>query len=163
MIIGRLVQRHRANEEILRVKTAKRYQPQSRTIAVKTDLPGQKGRPAHPTILSGWNDEGSDGTIGGYVLEWDVDATVILCDRDSGVPNLVIDASTQCTISDSIAALQASAKNRGQFESGLERFLRGLRKSRVLTEKQVEAIRDAAEKCHLPCESNDEHHERRDR
>jgi len=61
---------------------------------------------------------------------------VIPC--DSGVPNHLL--ADGCTISDKIAACDASTSNKGQFDKCVKQLLQQLRKQGVITEAQRKAI-----------------------
>jgi hypothetical protein len=100
-----------------------------------------------------WNDAPSlypHYGAGGYVIEWDVDATVIIGGRDSGVANLVVDATTQCTISDLIAECAAQAKNHGAFVSCVAKLTNDLKKAGLITGAEKGRIQSCAAQTAIP-------------
>lgn len=72
----------------------------------------------------------------------DARPTVILDGCDSGVPNIVYPGG--CSLTDQINALHATAKNHGQFVSGVARLLNDLMKDGVITGAQKGAIESCA-------------------
>lgn len=100
-----------------------------------------------------WNDGPSSWTSygnGGYVIEWDVDATVIIGGCDSGVANAVVDTNTLCTISDLIAECAASATNHGEFVSCVAEVTNSLHKAGVITGAQKGRIQSCAAQSNIP-------------
>jgi hypothetical protein len=97
-----------------------------------------------------WNDEGcGPGFIGGFIVEYDSDPTVMIAGCDSGVPNIVIDAE-YCTISDLIANCAASATNHGGFVSCVAALTNQLNKAGLISGRQKGAIQSCAAKANIP-------------
>ncbi|MCP5524142.1 MAG: hypothetical protein H7A46_21600 [Verrucomicrobiales bacterium] len=103
-----------------------------------------------PTSLFGWNDEGNLRLIGGYVLEWDVDATVMIDGCDTGVANVVLDEDTLCTISDLIAECAAGATNHGDFVSCVAHLTNALKKAGLISGADKGAIQSCAAQAAIP-------------
>lgn len=100
--------------------------------------------------LYGWNDEGATGNVGGYIVEWDVDATVIIDGCDSNVPNVIVDPTTHCTISDLIADCAASAASHGRFVSCVAEVTNMLRKSELISGAEKGRIQSCAGRAAIP-------------
>ncbi len=102
----------------------------------------------------GWNDAPSGwdqyGGYGGYLVEWDVDATVIIDGCDTGVANAVVDETTLCTISDLIAECAAGATNHGDFVSCVAKLTNSLRKAGVITGAEKGLIQSCAAQAAIP-------------
>ena len=97
-----------------------------------------------------WNDEGcAPGSIAGYIVEYDSDATVIIGGCNSGVPNIVVDADL-CTISDLIAACAAGAKNHGDFVSCVAAVTNALNKAGLISGSEKGSIQSCAAKANIP-------------
>lgn len=97
----------------------------------------------------GWNDEGATGNVGGYIVEWDVDATVIVDGCDSGVANIIVDADF-CTISDLIANCDAKAKNHGDFVSCVAEVTNQLKRSGLISGADKGRIQSCAARAAIP-------------
>ena len=100
-----------------------------------------------------WNDAPSPYPYygaGGYVVEWDVDATVIIDGCDTGVANAVVDEITLCTISDLIAECAAGATNHGDFVSCVAKVTNALKKAGVITGAQKGLIQSCAAQADIP-------------
>jgi hypothetical protein len=74
--------------------------------------------------------------------------TVVIGGNNSGVPNTLFDNG--CTISDLIAQIAASAKNHGEFVSGVAELTNNLVNQGVITGRQKGAIQNAAAKANIP-------------
>ncbi len=100
-----------------------------------------------------WNDSPSGWDLygnGGYVVEWDADATVIIDGRDTGVPNAVVDTDNLCTISDLIEDCAESASNHGEFVSCVAHLTNGLKAEGIITGDQKGAIQSCAARAAIP-------------
>lgn len=95
---------------------------------------------------SGWDNYGN----GGYVIEWDVDATVIIDGCDTGVANAVVDEDTLCTISDLIVECAAGATNHGDFVSCVAHVTNTLKKAGLISGKEKGAIQSCAAQADIP-------------
>lgn len=87
---------------------------------------------------------------GGYVIEWDVDATVIVDGCDSGVTNHVVDEDTLCTISDLIAECAANARNHGEFVRCVAKLTNALNRAGVITGAEKGRIQSCAARASIP-------------
>ena len=74
----------------------------------------------------------------------DVRPTIIIGTRDTGVPNMLF--ANGCTMSDLIAQLAASARNHGQFVSGVAHLTNQWVQDGLITGQQKGAIQSAAAK-----------------
>jgi hypothetical protein len=100
-----------------------------------------------------WNDAPSLWPFyggGGYVIEWDVDATVIVAGCDTGVPNLEVDSTTHCTIADLVAQCAAQARNHGDFVSCVAKLTNELKKAGLITGEQKGRIQSCAAQAAIP-------------
>lgn len=100
-----------------------------------------------------WNDAPSPYPYyggGGYVIEWDADAIVIIDGCDTGVANAVVDEDTLCTISDMIAECAAGATNHGAFVSCVAKVTNNLKKAGVITGAQKGLIQSCAAQADIP-------------
>jgi len=102
----------------------------------------------------GWNDAPSAwdnyGAWGGYLVEWEVDATVIIDGCDTGVENAVVDEDTLCTISDLIGHCAAGAANHGGFVSCVAHLTNSLKKAGVITGAEKGLIQSCAAQADIP-------------
>jgi tRNA A-37 threonylcarbamoyl transferase component Bud32 len=92
---------------------------------------------------AGWNDEGNPLLIGGYVIEWDVDATIVLDGRGTGVTNAVIDPATFRTVVDELAAVRQKSGNPEDYRTEVLRLVTSLVGRGLLTGEQGNRILDA--------------------
>ena len=76
----------------------------------------------------------------------DVRPTIVLCDRNTGVPNTLF--ANGCTMSDLIAQIAATARNHGQFVSGVAQLTNQWVQDGLITGQQKGAIQSAAARCH---------------
>lgn len=76
--------------------------------------------------------------------ESDLSATVVVGANDSGVTNHLLESG--CTITDTIAQIQADADKHGKVVSGVSHFLNHLKDSGVLSGKEKGAIQSATAK-----------------
>jgi hypothetical protein len=100
-----------------------------------------------------WNDAPplwNYGAGAGYVVEWDVDATVIIDGCDTGVLNAVVDAETLSTISDLISQCAAGATNHGGFVSCVAKVTNALKKAGMITGDEKDAIQSCAAESSIP-------------
>ncbi|HEX5733225.1 MAG TPA: PA domain-containing protein [Blastocatellia bacterium] len=74
-----------------------------------------------------------------------VTPTIVLCGRDTGVPNTVFENG--CSMADLIAQLAASASNHGQFVSGVAHLTNQWVADGLITGQQKGAIQSAAARC----------------
>lgn len=93
-----------------------------------------------------WNNYGG----GGYGIEWDVEATVVIGGCDTGVANVELDAATHCTLSDLIAHCAANARNHGDFVNCVAKLTNELKKAGVLTGAQKGRIQSCAAQAAIP-------------
>ena len=119
------------------------------------NYPSYGGRESVGVFWTGgrWNDGPSlwtRYTAGGYVVEWDVDATVIIDGCDTGVPNVVVDEDSLCTISDLMADCAAQATNHGDFVSCVAALTNSLKKAGVITGAQKGLIQSCAAQAEIP-------------
>ncbi len=97
----------------------------------------------------GWTFPDADGD--GVVDDEDcnpnsiVSPTIVLCGRDSGVPNTLFENG--CTMADLIAELAASASNHGQFVSGVAHLTDQWVADGLITGQQKGAVQSAAARC----------------
>jgi glycosyltransferase A (GT-A) superfamily protein (DUF2064 family) len=75
-------------------------------------------------------------------------ATVVIGAVDSGVPNTVL--ATGCSVSDRVAAILATSRNRGQFVAGVSRLSAELVRAGTITRSQAAALIVAAARSRLP-------------
>ncbi len=75
----------------------------------------------------------------------DVRPTIVLCNRNTGVPNTLFENG--CTMADLIAQLAASASNHGQFVSGVAQLTNQWVQDGLITGQQKGAIQSAAARC----------------
>ncbi|MCP5523730.1 MAG: hypothetical protein H7A46_19510 [Verrucomicrobiales bacterium] len=95
---------------------------------------------------SGWDYYGG----GGYVIEWDVDAAVIIGGCATGVTNAVVDEDTLCTISDLIAECAAEATNHGEFVSCVAHLTNALKEAGLISGEEKGAIQSCAAQAEIP-------------
>jgi hypothetical protein len=74
-----------------------------------------------------------------------VTPTIVLCDRDTGVPNTVFENG--CSMADLIAELAASASNHGAFTSSVAHLTNQWVADGLITGAQKGAIQSAAARC----------------
>lgn len=97
-----------------------------------------------------WNDQGGVfDSMGGYIVEYDADATVVIDGCDTGVPNAVVNDEF-CTISDLIAQCAANATTHGGFVSCVAATANSLKKQGLITGKQQGKIVSCAAKANIP-------------
>jgi hypothetical protein len=75
----------------------------------------------------------------------DVRPTIVLCDRDSGVPNTVF--ANGCSMSDLIAELASAATNHGSFVSAVANLTNQWVNAGLIAGAQKGAIESAAARC----------------
>lgn len=95
---------------------------------------------------SGWNLYGA----GGYVVEWDVDATVIIDGCDTGVANAIVEASTNCTISDLIGQCAAEPSNHGNFVRCVAQITNALKAEGTISGAEKGRIQSCAAQAAIP-------------
>lgn len=98
-----------------------------------------------------WNDEGCGlGFIGGFIVEYDSDPTIVIDGCDSGVPNLLLDATEFCTLSDWVADCLANATNHGEFVNCVSHLTNALKDAGLISGKEKGAIQRCAAQANLP-------------
>lgn len=75
-------------------------------------------------------------------------ANIVIDGCNTGVPNLML--SSGCTIADRLNELAATAKNHGQFVSGVAHLKNTLRKQGILTNQQADALQSCAASARIP-------------
>jgi hypothetical protein len=96
----------------------------------------------------------ADADIDGKADEADCDstsdtsATVVIDGGDTGVPNTMFGSG--CTIADLIQGIGASARNHGQFVSGVAHLANELKKAGIITGNQKGSLQKGAAKANIP-------------